>query len=141
MSRHTARLTVLELGAGCQGVQPALEFEAGTGITYTFTDIPTLHKLRVRIDSAGGGGGGPWPASGYTGAGGSPGVAAFNAAGAAQEVQAAVEETMLVRRGGMLQWIPLLVMVTVYQPTLGFLNDEAIEVPGEPTVWVGGSFV
>jgi len=81
-----------------------------------------------------------WPSSGHAGAGGSPGVAAFDSAGAASEVQATADETMLVRRAGILQWIPLLAaFYVVYEPTNGCVNDEAISYPMDYTTYVGGT--
>ena len=48
-----------------------------------------------------------WTASGHTGS--TTSVAAFNGGGAAQAVQATTDETMLVRRGGTLQWVAIAV--------------------------------
>lgn len=48
-----------------------------------------------------------WVNAGHTGV--AYGVAAWNAAGAATVVNATSDETMLVRRGGILQWVPLVV--------------------------------
>jgi len=55
-----------------------------------------------------------WTSSGHTGSNTS--VAAFNGSGAAQAVQATADETMLVRRGGTLQWVAIVAAI-------GFLND------------------
>jgi hypothetical protein len=57
-----------------------------------------------------------WTSSGHTGS--TTSVAAFNGGGAAQIVQATADETMLVRRGGTLQWVAIVAAV-------GFLNDPA----------------
>jgi len=57
-----------------------------------------------------------WTSSGHTGS--TTSVAAFNGGGAAQVVQATADETMLVRRGGTLQWVSIVAAV-------GFLNDPA----------------
>lgn len=46
-----------------------------------------------------------WVGSGHTGSATS--VAAFDAGGVAQAVQATADETMLVRRGGTLQWVAI----------------------------------
>jgi hypothetical protein len=46
-----------------------------------------------------------WTSSGHTGS--TTSVAAFNGGGAAQAVQATADETMLVRRGGTLQWVAI----------------------------------
>lgn len=55
-----------------------------------------------------------WTSSGHTGS--TTSVAAFNGGGAAQAVQATTDETMLVRRGGTLQWVAIVAAV-------GFLLD------------------
>lgn len=52
-----------------------------------------------------------WTSSGHTGS--STAVAAWNGGGNAAVVQATDDETMLVRRGGVLQWVPLIVGVSV----------------------------
>jgi hypothetical protein len=57
-----------------------------------------------------------WTSSGHTGS--TTSVAAFNGGGAAQVVQATADETMLVRRGGTLQWVAIVAAV-------GLLNDPA----------------
>ena len=46
-----------------------------------------------------------WVGSGHTGS--TTSVAAFNGSGTAQAVQATADETMLVRRGGTLQWVAI----------------------------------
>jgi hypothetical protein len=46
-----------------------------------------------------------WASSGHTGS--STAVAAWNGGGTAAVVQATTDETMLVRRAGTLQWVPL----------------------------------
>lgn len=52
-----------------------------------------------------------WVGSGHTGS--TTSVAAFNGGGVAQAVQATDDETMLVRRGGTLQWIAIAVAVSL----------------------------
>jgi len=52
-----------------------------------------------------------WTSSGHTGSNTS--VAAFNGSGAAQVVQATADETMLVRRGGTLQWVAIMAAVSL----------------------------
>jgi hypothetical protein len=60
-----------------------------------------------------------WTSSGHTGSNTS--VAAFNGSGAAQAVQATADETMLVRRGGTLQWVAIVA-------ALSLMNDpEMVE--------------
>ena len=48
-----------------------------------------------------------WTSAGHTGS--STAVAAWNGGGTATVVQATADETMLVRRAGTLQWVPLVV--------------------------------
>jgi hypothetical protein len=57
-----------------------------------------------------------WASAGHTGS--ATAVAAWDAAGAASVVQATVNETMLVRRAGALQWVPLLVAATMIKAEL-----------------------
>jgi hypothetical protein len=52
-----------------------------------------------------------WTSSGHTGS--TTSVAAFNGGGAAQVVQATADETMLVRRGGTLQWVAIAAAVSL----------------------------
>jgi hypothetical protein len=52
-----------------------------------------------------------WASAGHTGS--ASAIAAWDAAGAASVVQATTNETMLVRRAGTLQWVPLLVAMSV----------------------------
>jgi hypothetical protein len=52
-----------------------------------------------------------WTSSGHTGS--TTSVAAFNGGGAAQAVQATEDETMLVRRGGILQWVAIAAAVSL----------------------------
>jgi hypothetical protein len=79
----------------------------------------------VTVDIPGGGGGGDhaallnlsFGASGHTGLATS--VAAFDAGGAAQTVQATTNETMLVRRAGILQWVPIAVAALSFSGLTG----------------------
>jgi hypothetical protein len=79
----------------------------------------------ITVDIPGGGGGGdhaallnlPFTSSGHTGAATS--VAAFDAVGAAQTVQATADETMLVRRAGILQWVPIAVAALSFSGLTG----------------------
>ena len=52
-----------------------------------------------------------WTSSGHTGS--TTSVAAFNGGGAAQAVQATADETMLVRRGGTLQWVAIVAALSL----------------------------
>ena len=55
-----------------------------------------------------------WTSSGHTGS--TTSVAAFNGGGAAQVVQATADETMLVRRGGTLQWVAIVAAIAIQPP-------------------------
>lgn len=57
-----------------------------------------------------------WASAGHTGS--ATAIAAWNAAGAASVVPASTDETMLVRRAGTLQWVPLLVAATMLRAEL-----------------------
>jgi hypothetical protein len=59
----------------------------------------------------------PFTSSGHTGDATS--VAAFDAGGAAQAVQATTNETMLVRRAGILQWVPIAVAALSFSGLTG----------------------
>ena len=59
----------------------------------------------------------PFASSGHTGLATS--VAAFDAVGAAQTVQATTNETMLVRRAGILQWVPIAVAALSFSGLTG----------------------
>ena len=58
-----------------------------------------------------------WANSGHTGSANA--VAAWNVNGVATAVQATDDETMLVRRGGILQWVPLVVGASVIPDQTG----------------------
>jgi hypothetical protein len=62
-----------------------------------------------------------WASSGHTGS--ATAVAAWGAAGGAAVVQATTDETMLVRRAGILQWVPLVASV-VFLPNSDLILDE-----------------
>jgi hypothetical protein len=57
-----------------------------------------------------------WASAGHTGS--ATAIAAWDAQGAASVVQATANETMLVRRAGALQWVPLLVAATMLKAEL-----------------------
>jgi len=71
-----------------------------------------------------------WASAGHTGS--ALAVAAWGAAGGAAVVQATTDETMLVRRAGVLQWVPLIAGVGMFagelvqDGTILFRNDVAI---------------
>lgn len=77
-----------------------------------------------------------WVGSGHTGS--TTSVAAFNGSGTAQAVQATDDETMLVRRGGTLQWVAIAVAVSLvanaydYEDLSGqaLVADDAGTFPG-----------
>ena len=61
-----------------------------------------------------------WASAGHTGS--ATAVAAWDAAGGASVVQATTNETMLVRRAGTLQWVPLVLSV-VFLPRSDLITD------------------
>ena len=63
-----------------------------------------------------------WASAGHTGS--ALAVAAWGAAGGAAVVQATTDETMLVRRAGALQWVPLVLSV-VFLPSSDLIIDGA----------------
>jgi hypothetical protein len=65
-----------------------------------------------------------WTSAGHTGS--STSVAAWNGGGTATVVQATSDETMLVRRAGILQWVPVVAAAVVIQQTLS--SDFALSV-------------
>ena len=65
-----------------------------------------------------------WTSAGHTGS--STAVAAWNGGGTATVVQATDDETMLVRRAGILQWVPVVAAAVVIQQTLS--SDFALSV-------------
>jgi hypothetical protein len=71
-----------------------------------------------------------WTSAGHTGS--STAVAAWNGGAAAVVVQATTDETMLVRRAGALQWVPLVAGIGLFtgelvqEGTILFRNDVAI---------------
>ena len=77
-----------------------------------------------------------WTAAGHTGS--STAVAAWNGGGAASVVQATADETMLVRRGGVLQWIPLIVGVTFLA---GDTGTDGVYVQSTPAEYFTGTVV
>ena len=96
----------------------------GAGVT------ATVAGNVVTVDIPGGGGGGDhaallnlsFGASGHTGLATS--VAAFDAGGAAQTVQATTDETMLVRRAGVLQWVPIAVAALSFSGLTGSIPGD-----------------
>ena len=74
-----------------------------------------------------------WASAGHTGS--ALAVAAWGAAGGAAVVQATTDETMLVRRAGALQWVPLLVAMSVHA---GELVLEGLVLDGNSaTIYTG----
>jgi hypothetical protein len=65
-----------------------------------------------------------WTSAGHTGS--STAVAAWNGGGTATVVQATADETMLVRRAGILQWVPVVAAAVVIKQTLS--SDFALSV-------------
>lgn len=77
-----------------------------------------------------------WASSGHTGS--ATAVAAWNGNGSAEAVQATADETMLVRRGGTLQWVPLLTTVLLIG---GEYVLDGGELANEPVTLYSGTFV
>jgi hypothetical protein len=77
-----------------------------------------------------------WVNSGHTGV--AYGVAAWNAAGAATVVNATSDETMLVRRGGILQWVPLVIAASIINAELVM---EGGVIYGTPATLYTGTFI
>ena len=77
-----------------------------------------------------------WASAGHTGS--ALAVAAWGAAGGAAVVQATTDETMLVRRAGTLQWVPLLVAATMLQAELVLEGDVPL---GQYATVYTGTFV
>lgn len=77
-----------------------------------------------------------WDSSGHTGS--TTAVAAWNGNGAATAVQATTDETMLVRRAGSLQWVPLVIAMSVMS---GEFVLEGGYIANEPVTLYTGTFV
>jgi hypothetical protein len=77
-----------------------------------------------------------WASAGHTGS--ALAVAAWGAAGGAAVVQATTDETMLVRRAGALQWVPLLVAMSVLD---GELVLEGLVLDGNSATIYTGTFI
>ena len=69
-----------------------------------------------------------WASAGHTGS--ALAVAAWGAAGGAAVVQATTDETMLVRRAGTLQWVPLVLSVILLPSSDLILDDKTFEMNG-----------
>lgn len=77
-----------------------------------------------------------WTSSGHTGS--TTAVAAWNGNGAAAAVQATTDETMLVRRAGSLQWVPLVIAMSVMS---GEFVLEGGYIANGPVALYTGTFV
>ena len=75
-----------------------------------------------------------WSLAGHTGS--STAVAAWNGGGTATVVQATADETMLVRRGGTLQWVPLVLSV-VFLPSSDLIIDGTVSTMNGTVVFPG----
>jgi hypothetical protein len=75
-----------------------------------------------------------WASSGHTGI--ATAIAAWDAAGAASVVQATVNETMLVRRAGTLQWVPLVAGALIL-PNSDLIFDGVLFVMNGAVVFPG----
>lgn len=119
-------VTVAASGGGGGGGTPASSVVSGT--TFGLSPVVGISTDFARGDHSHGTPAVPahsalstlgWTSSGHTGS--TTSVAAFDGGGAAQVVQATADETMLVRRGGTLQWVAI-------AAAIGFLNDpETVE--------------
>ena len=77
-----------------------------------------------------------WTSAGHTGS--STAVAAWNGNANAVVVQATTDETMLVRRGGSLQWVPLLISLALLS---GEYVLEGVYLANDPVTLYTGTFV
>ncbi len=77
-----------------------------------------------------------WASSGHTGS--STAVAAWNGNSSAAVVQATADETMLVRRAGSLQWVPLVIAMSVMS---GEFVLEGRYIANGPVALYTGTFV
>jgi len=75
-----------------------------------------------------------WASAGHTGS--ATAIAAWDAAGAASVVPATVNETMLVRRAGTLQWVPLVLSV-VLLPSSDLIMDDVVYTTNGAVVFPG----
>ena len=75
-----------------------------------------------------------WASAGHTGS--STAVAAWNGGGTAAVVQATTDETMLVRRAGALQWVPLVLSV-VFLPESDLIMDDVVYTMDGAVVFAG----
>lgn len=74
-----------------------------------------------------------WASAGHTGS--ATAVAAWDGGGTAAVVQATTDETMLVRRAGTLQWVPLLVAATMLKAEL--VLEGGVLYGASATVYTG----
>jgi hypothetical protein len=112
------------------GTTPGLSPVVGTSTDYARGDhshgTPTVPAHTALSALA-------WASAGHTGS--STAVAAWNGGGTAAVVQATTDETMLVRRAGALQWVPLLVAMSVLD---GELVLEGLVLDGNSaTIYTG----
>ena len=75
-----------------------------------------------------------WASAGHTGS--ALAVAAWGAAGGAAVVQATTDETMLVRRAGALQWVPIVLSV-VFLPSSDLIMDDVVYTMNGAVVFPG----
>jgi hypothetical protein len=75
-----------------------------------------------------------WASAGHTGS--ATAIAAWDAAGAASVVQATANETMLVRRAGTLQWVPLVAGALIL-PQSDLIFDGVLYVMNGAVVFPG----
>lgn len=74
-----------------------------------------------------------WTAAGHTGS--STAVAAWNGGGTPTVVQATTNETMLVRRAGVLQWVPIVAGIGLFSGDL--VEDGTVLTPNGVAIFTG----
>ena len=113
------------------GTTPGLQPVVGTSTDYARGDhshgTPTVpaHTALSALS---------WASAGHTGS--ATAVAAWNANGGASVVPASTDETMLVRRAGTLQWVPLVLSV-VFLPSSDLIMDDALFTMNGAVVFPG----
>ena len=74
-----------------------------------------------------------WASAGHTGS--ATAVAAWNGGGVATVVQATTNETMLVRRAGVLQWVPLIAGIGLFSGEI--VDDGTVLTPNGVAIFSG----
>lgn len=112
------------------GTTPGLSPVVGTSTDYARGDhshgTPALPGHNTLSNLA-------WVNAGHTGVANA--VAAWNESGTATVSQATTDETMLVRRGGVLQWVPLVASVVFFKGE--FVDDGTLLFPNGIDIFSG----